>query len=43
MNIIAQFLAKIALTTAKAAAGSASQWLAYQPKEPNELKQLLKK
>lgn len=43
MKIISKVIAKAALSTAKEAAGKASQWLQYQPKEPAELKKMLKK
>lgn len=42
MKSIANFVAKAAISVAKSAAGSASQFLTYQPKEPAELKQMLK-
>lgn len=35
MKIVENALAKIALTSAQAGAGSASLWFAYQPKEPD--------
>lgn len=43
MKKISELFAKAALSAAKSAAGSASQFMAYQPKEPAELKQMLKK
>ncbi len=39
----ANFIAKAAETAAKACAGNASWWTAHQPKEPKELKMLIKK
>lgn len=39
----ADLLAKVAETAAKSAAGSASWWGTHQPKEPKELKMLIKK
>lgn len=39
----AQLLAKVAKTAAKDAAGSASWWGTHQPKEPKNLKALIKK
>ena len=35
MKLIDAVIAKIALVSAKAAAGSASLWNQYQPKEPD--------
>lgn len=42
MKKIAKLVANIALKAAKSAAGAASDWGAYQPKEPASLKKLLK-
>ena len=39
---IAKKAAKIVMVTAKSAAGAASDWLSYQPKEPAALKKLQK-
>ncbi len=39
----ADIVAKIAKTAAKSACGSASWWTIHQPKEPNNLKKLLRK
>ena len=36
-------IADIALKAAKSAAGSASDWWAYQPKEPKMLKKMTRK
>ena len=36
-------VAAMSLFTAKKAAGEASQWLAYQPREPKTLKKLVSK
>lgn len=35
MKFLATILAKFALVSARSAAGSASVWSAYQPKEPD--------
>ena len=35
MKILDTILAKVALSSAKTACGSASLWNAYQPKEPD--------
>lgn len=35
---IEKMMAQIAVSSANAAAGSASWWLAYQPKEPKNMK-----
>lgn len=35
MKVIENVIAKIALTSAKMGAGSASIWYTYQPKEPD--------
>lgn len=35
MKLFENILAKLALVSAKAGAGSASLWYAYQPKEPD--------
>ena len=43
MKAISNLIAKAAMISAKKAAGNASQWLQYQPKEPVELKKMLKK
>lgn len=40
---MAEMLEKVAKIAAKNAAGSASWWNAYQPKEPTNLKKLLNK
>ena len=37
-KILKKFIAKTALASAKTAAGTASGWNAYQPKEPKNLK-----
>ncbi len=45
MNVkkaIANIIAKVALKTAKAACGTASYFGVYQPKEPANIKELLK-
>ncbi len=42
MKKIAQLIANIALIAAKSAAGAASEWNAYQPKEPAMLKKIVK-
>lgn len=39
----ADVIAKVAKTAAKTACGSASWWNTCQPKEPNNLKKLLRK
>lgn len=39
---IAKLVADLALKSAKSAAGAASDWHAYQPKEPAALKMLRK-
>ncbi|MBQ6043550.1 MAG: cyclic lactone autoinducer peptide [Clostridia bacterium] len=36
-------MADIVLKAAKSAAGSASDWCTYQPKEPKKLKEMLSK
>lgn len=41
-EIVAKAIAKIALNSAKTACGAASFFGAYQPKEPVNLKKLLK-
>lgn len=38
MKIFANILAKCALVSARVAAGSASVWSSYQPKEPDMTK-----
>ena len=43
MKLIPKLIAKVAFLSAKEAAGKASQWYQYQPKEPVELKKMLKK
>jgi len=42
MKKISKLIADIALFAAKSAAGAASQWNTYQPKEPALLKKLVK-
>lgn len=42
MKKIAKLVANVALKAAKSAAGAASDWGTYQPKEPTNLKKLLK-
>ena len=42
MKKIAKLLADTALKAAKSAAGAASEWGIFQPKEPASLKKLLK-
>lgn len=42
MKIIEKIISKAAIATAKKAAGNASGWSAYQPKEPTSLKKLKK-
>lgn len=42
MKKIAKLVADIALKAAKSAAGAASDWNTYQPKEPAMLKKLIK-
>ena len=37
-NLAGKLLAKIALASAKAAAGTSSVWNLYQPKEPKNIK-----
>ncbi len=37
-KLIGKIIAKSAMASAKAAAGTASGWNAYQPKEPTALK-----
>lgn len=37
MHILETMVAKLALLSAKAGAGMASSWMAYQPKEPSSL------
>lgn len=39
---LAKVMAKIAIKAAKSAAGAASDWGVYQPKEPKKVKELLK-
>lgn len=41
MKLIEKTIAKLALASAKAGAGSGSVWMAYQPKEP-DMKKLCK-
>lgn len=43
MKAVSKLVANAALVTAKQAAGAASQWLLYQPKEPKELKAMVEK
>ena len=40
---IAKLLANLSLYTAASASGAASNWLGYQPKEPKQVKELVKK
>lgn len=42
MNLVKK-MADIVLKVAKSAAGSASDWCAYQPKEPEILKKMMNK
>lgn len=42
MKMISKLAAKIALKAAVSAAGAASDWYTYQPKEPAILKTLVK-
>ena len=42
MKVIEKILSKAALATAKKAAGNASGWAIYQPKEPASLKKMKK-
>lgn len=42
MKAIAKIISSLALKAAKSAAGAASDWNVYQPKEPANLKKLLK-
>lgn len=42
-KILAKLVANLALTAAKSAAGTASEWLVYQPKEPEKLIEILKR
>ena len=42
LNMIAKVVANIALKTAVAACGAASNWNMYQPKEPAMLKTMMK-
>lgn len=42
MKKIAKLAASLALKAAKSAAGAASEWNVYQPKEPASLKKLCK-
>lgn len=42
MRKICKVLAALALYSAKSAAGAASGWNVYQPKEPANLKELVK-
>ena len=42
MKKIGKIIAAVALKAAKSAAGAASEWNIYQPKEPAILKKLLK-
>jgi cyclic lactone autoinducer peptide len=37
-NLAGKLLAKIALASAKTAAGTSSSWNLYQPKEPKNIK-----
>ncbi|MCI9448852.1 MAG: cyclic lactone autoinducer peptide [Clostridiales bacterium] len=43
MKKLAEKIAAAAMFAAKSAAGSASEWDVYQPKEPANLKKILKK
>lgn len=43
MKTISKLIAKTALSSAKKAAGAASQWFSYQAKEPKLLKKMIKK
>ena len=43
MKLLSKVIAKAALISAKKAAGQASQWYQYQPREPKELKNMIKK
>lgn len=42
-KILAKLVANLALTAAKSAAGTASEWFIYQPKEPTKLLEMLKR
>ncbi len=42
-NIMAKKAAEVVLKAAKSAAGAASEWNTYQPKEPAMLKAIAKK
>ncbi len=42
-NNLAKKMAEVVLKAAKSAAGSASDWCAYQPKEPKMLKKMMSK
>jgi cyclic lactone autoinducer peptide len=42
MKKISQIIAKLAFNAAVSAAGSASDWCTYQPKEPEILKDFIK-
>ena len=37
-TLIEKVMAQLAITSANTAAGTASTWLAYQPKEPKSIK-----
>ena len=43
MKLLSKVIAKAALISAKKAAGQASQWYQYQPREPKDLKNMIKK
>jgi len=40
---LAEMTAAVALKSAKSAAGAASDWTIYQPKEPKMIKKMIKK
>ncbi len=42
MKKLAEIFASIALMAAKSAAGAASEWCTYQPKEPDALHEFMK-
>ena len=43
MKIIDRIITTIAMKAAKSAAGAASDWNTYQPKEPASLRKVIKK
>ena len=38
LTLIEKLMAQLAISSANTAAGTASTWLAYQPKEPKSIK-----